>query len=250
MGLLGVFPLAALVPHEATTAAALTRPRHPVQIRPVMGLVDGILPSMTPTGPRRVLAGRLRHELTPVEADTSAIRQAVIADGHHRTAAALREGGDPAIMTLVVGSTGATLRAGAFHRAFAHSVDLTQALAGFDVSEEAPVVSLAAGRIAVESGEVNFGIAPTGDSAERYRGLPAGWAHEVLLPALGLDEADAVYLDELPAALAAGRYGTAICLPDSDVGAVVTAARAGVPLPPKATRFRPKPPRGFAMRVL
>ena len=105
VGLLGVFPLRDLIPHEATTAAVLTRPRHPVQIRPVMALVDGDLPAMTPSGPSRSFDGGFRHQITPVDARTDAITDAVIADGHHRTAAALREGGDPGIMTRMVAST-------------------------------------------------------------------------------------------------------------------------------------------------
>jgi hypothetical protein len=249
-GILGVFPLQQLIPHEATTAAALTRPRYPVQIRPVMALTEGALPAPHRIGASRSFDGRFRHVITPVECDVAGIADAVIADGHHRTVAALRDGGDPGIMTLLVGTSGATLHAGAFHRVFAHPVDLHAALEGFDVRVEAPADSLAAGRVAVESGEVNLGVTPSGPLADRYRGIPAGWVHEALLPALGLDEVDAVYLDEIPAALSAGRYGTAIGLPGADVEAVVAGARSGLALPPKATRFRPKPLRGFAMRAL
>jgi hypothetical protein len=250
VGLLGIVPLDALIPHESTTAAALTRPRHPIQIRPVMALVDGALPDMEVIGPSRTFAGRVRHTVTPVTADVRGLTSAVIADGHHRTAAAIREGGDPGIMALLVGTETATLTAGAFHRVFAHPAPISSALSDLAHVIEAPADALAAGRIAIVSGEWDLGVVPAGPIGERYAGIPAGWVHHDLLPRLGLDESDAVYLDDVPSALAAARYGTAILLPGSDVDAVVAAARSGLALPPKATRFRPKPLRGFMMRAL
>lgn len=250
-GLLGLFPLADLVPHEATTPAALTRPRHPVQIRPVMALVDDVLPELAPIGDPVVFQGRITHRVTPVATEGMALRDAVIADGHHRTAAALRAGGDPSIMVLVVSSTTAALDAGSFHRAFAHPVELPASIEASVIVREDPFAALAAGRIGVVTPAGSIGIDPgESPSALAYRGIPAGWVHHALLPVLGLDEDDAIYLDDPAAAASAGHYGTGILLPPSDGGAVVAAARSGLALPPKATRFRPKPLRGLAMRRL
>lgn len=249
VGLLGIHPIDGLIPHEATTAAALTRPRHPVQIRPVMALVDGALPEMEATGPPRVFAGTHRHTVVPVEVGPFEKRGAVIADGHHRTAAARRVGGDPGIMTLMVGTSGATLEAGAFHRVFATPVVLPRDGRGLRIVEEAPTESLAAGRISVVTPDGSLGVV-IDDIPSELAGIPAGVASRVLLPVLGLEERDAVYLDDVDAALAAAHYGTAVLLPGSSVEAVVRAARAGVTLPPKSTRFRPKPLRGFVMRRL
>lgn len=250
VGLLGLYPLTALVPHEATTAAALTRPRHAIQIRPVMALVDESLPEVAAIGSTRTMPGNPRHSVTPVEPPAFPRGSAVIADGHHRTAAALRVGGDPYIMTLVVSTLESSLTAGAFHRAFAHPVPIPPRVGECLIRPATPEAALSAGDIALVSAERSVAISPVGPMADRYRGIPAGWVHEELLPALGLVEEDAVYLDGADAAIAAAHYGTAILLPGSDVGAVVSAARSGLPLPPKATRFRPKPLRGFAMRAL
>lgn len=249
VGLLGVYPLQALVPHEATTAAALTRPRHPVQIRPVMALIDSPLPAMEDAGPTLQFVGTHRHTVTPVVIDGEVMEGAVIADGHHRTAAALRVGGDPGIMTFVVSTTGATLEAGAFHRVFARPASLPDAIEGCRVFVEPPETALEHGRIAVVTPRGALGVRPEPASVpEPLHGIPAGVAHRLVLPALGLDERDAVYLDDIDAALAAAQYGTAILLPGSDVRSVVIAARTGVDLPPKSTRFRPKPLRGLVMR--
>lgn len=249
VGLLGVHPIDELIPHEATTAAALTRPRHPVQIRPVMALVDSPLPSMRPIGSPRVFIGTHRHSVVPVETEEFDTTGAVIADGHHRTAAARRTGGDPGIMTLVVSTAAATLEAGSFHRVFANPVRLPASLDGVTLIDEPPSDSLAAGRIAVVTPRRSCGLVFDRVPPE-LDGLPAGLVHSLVLPALGLDERDAVYLDDVDAAVSAAQYGTALLLPGSSLDAVVRAARSGVALPPKATRFRPKPMRGLVMRRL
>lgn len=251
VGLLGVFPLARLIPHERTTAAALTRPRHPVQIRPVMALVDEPLPEVEPLADPIVFTGTHRHTVTPIAPIRLEATTAIIADGHHRAAAALREGGDPGIMTLVVDAATADLEAGAFHRVFARPVPLPDQIDQCDLIEEPPEASLAAGRLAVVTPRGARGVAVDGDAVPApLRGIPAALAARFLYPALGLAEAGAVYLDSMGAALAAASYGTAVLLPGSDVRSVVAAARSGLDLPPKATRFRPKPLRGLVMRPL
>lgn len=250
-GLVGVWPLEGLIPHEQTTSAALTRPRHPVQIRPVMALVDDELPATEPSGPPRSFGTTHRHTVTPVRAPAFAPSQPVIADGHHRVAAARRVGGDPGIMVMMVSTAGATLQAGAFHRAFAHPVPIPSSIEGARLVEEEPDAALAGGRLAIVTPDGSVGVEVDPDRLRPHTaGIPAAEAHQVVLPALGLDEADAVYLDDVDAALAAAQYGTAVLLSGARVEAVVAAARAGSILPPKSTRFRPKPVRGFLMRPL
>ncbi len=252
-GLVGLYPLDLLIPHESTTPQAVFRPRHPVQIRPVMALVAEPLPPLEALGPEIVFEGNHRHAVTPVRGDGFEPAAAVIADGHHRVAASLREGGDPTIMTMMVSSAGAGLDAGAFHRVFPQGSQLPEAIEGCTVVEESPQAAVAAGRIGVASAAGSIGIDTTPAASEFpafLSGLPAGLASRIVLPALGLNEDDASYVGDLDAAIANAVAGTSVVLPPSRVEAVIAAARESFPLPPKATRFRPKPIRGFLMRRL
>jgi len=251
-GVVGLFPLDRLIPHEATTVSRPMRPRHPVQIRPVMALVDEPLPTLEPRGNGVHFHGTQHQIVTPVDPVSFAPEHVIIADGHHRVAAALWEGGDPFIMTMIVNAGRTDLGAGAFHRVFPDSVKLPDAIPGCDVIREDPLLSIRAGRIAVVTRDGSIGIAVTdGDHPQALRGLPAGLAARYVLPGLGLDETDARYVDDPTDVLAAVDEGaTAIMLPPSDVPSVMRLALDGVVLPPKSTRFRPKPIRGFLMRPL
>ncbi len=249
-GLVGLFPLDRLIPHEATTTAVVDRPRHPVQIRPVMALVDKPLPVLEPIGEPVQFHGMHHQVITPVAPVSFDLSQAIIADGHHRVAAALRHGGDPMIMTMVVNSEQADLDAGSFHRVFASEVGLPDTIPGCEVVDESPLDAIHAGRMAVVTSAGSIGVAVTNEAApEVLRGLSAGLASRYLLPGLGLTEGDAVYVGDIRRALAAvDQGGTAVLLPPSRVRSVMRAAVDGVALPPKSTRFRPKPIRGFLMR--
>jgi hypothetical protein len=249
-GLVGLFPLDQLVPHEGTTAALRVRPRHSVQIRPVTALVEGPLPDLEPVGGSVHFHGTHHHIVTPVDSVRFAPHQALIADGHHRVAAALRDGGDPQIMTMVVSTDGIELDAGAFHRVFGSEVDLPESIAGCEVVREPTLDSIHAGRIAVATPRGSIGVTVVDESIPEFlRGLPAGLTSRFVLPALNLDEADAVYVDDIRHALAAvDEGGTAVILPHSEIPAIMQAAAAGETLPPKSTRFRPKPIRGLLMR--
>ena len=249
-GLVGLFPLERLIPHEATTAAVMDRPRYPVQIRPVMALVDEPLPALEPAGESVEFHGIHHHVITPVAPVALDLSQAIIADGHHRVAAALRGGGDPMIMTMVVDSGQADLDAGAFHRYFASEVVLPDTITDCEVVQESPLDAILAGRMAIVTNLGSIGVAVTDQAVpEVLRGLPAGLASRYVFPGLGLDEADAVYLADTRQALAAiEKGGTVVLLPPSWVRSVMRAAIEGVALPPKSTRFRPKPIRGFLMR--
>ena len=249
-GLVGLFPLDRLIPHEATKAGAIHRPRHPIQIRPVMALVDDPLPALEPTGEPVEFHGVHHQVITPVAPVSLDLSRAIIADGHHRVAAALRDGGDPMIMTMVVNSQQADLDAGAFHRVFASRVALPDTIAGCEVVHESPLDAIHAGRMAVVTNVESIGVAVTDEAVpDVLRGLPAGLASRYVFPGLGLDEADARYVEDIRRALAAVENGgTAVLLPPSRVQSVMRAAVDGVALPPKSTRFRPKPIRGFLMR--
>jgi len=251
-GLVGLFPLDQLIPHEGTTAALQARPRHPVQIRPVTALVEEPLPDLQPIGESVHFRGSHHHTVTPVGAVAFAPSRALIADGHHRVAAALRDGGDPSIMTMMVSTAGIELDAGAFHRVFASEVELPKAIVGCEVVPEPTLDSIHAGRIAVATPRGSIGVTVVdNDMPEFLDGLPAGLASRFVLPALGLSEADASYVDDVRHALAAvDEGGTAVILPNSDVPALMQAVAAGLTLPPKSTRFRPKPIRGLLMRPL
>ena len=251
-GLVGLFPLDQLIPHEGTTPAVQVRPRHSVQIRPVTALVEEPLPSLEPAGGSVHFHGSHHHIVTPVDSVAFAPERALIADGHHRVAAAMRDGGDPRIMTMVVSTDGIELDAGAFHRVFASQVDLPESIAGCDVVHESTLDSIHAGRIAIVTRQGSIGVAVVDESIPEFLGgLPAGLTSRFVLPALGLSEVDASYVDEIRHALAAvDEGGTAIILPNSEIPAIMQATAAGVTLPPKSTRFRPKPIRGLLMRPL
>lgn len=250
-GLVGLFPLERLVPHEATTASARIRPQHPVQIRPVMGLVDGPLPLPAPVGETVHFHGEHHHAVTPVEPAAVAVDTAVIADGHHRVAAAIRTAEHPLIMTLLVDVRETALDAGSFHRVFDRVTPLPERIDGARIVIEPPRESIRHGRIAVVSAEGSRGIGIDPERAGPRAGLPAGLAERFVLPALGLREDEATYVDDIRHALGAVDDGKmTVVLPPSELAAVLRAAGAGTPLPPKSTRFRPKPIRGLLMRPL
>ncbi len=251
-GLVGLYPLDRLIAHERTTSSRRLRPRHPVQIRPVMALVAEPLPPLNPTGPGVRFRGVHSQVVTPVAPVGFSPNQAVIADGHHRVSAALRDEGDPFIMTMFVNVDGTDLEAGTFHRVFPQSVNLPDFMTGCVVTRESPMDALHAGRIAVVTRDGSIGISVTdSDDSEALAGLPAGLASLCVLPGLELDEADARYLEEISPALAAVDKGaTAVILPSSDIAAVMRVAAAGTILPPKSTCFRPKAIRGLLMRPL
>ena len=188
--------------------------------------------------------------VTPVDPVDFSPTTALIADGHHRVAAALRSGGDPYIMTMIVSTDGVDLEAGAFHRVFEHSVPLPRRVAGCEVVAEATRDSIHAGRIAIVTPQGSVGVAVTDpDLADYRRGLPAGLVADYVLPALGLTDAEPGYVDTIEEALeTVDRGGIAVILPGSRIVSVIDAVVDGWSLPAKSTRFRPKPIRGLLMR--
>jgi hypothetical protein len=156
---------------------------------------------------------------------------------------------------MVVGDSGSGLRAGTFHRVFGEAGELPpSADEAFEIEPvAAPTVTDGAlVWVAGGSGQVVELRARAGALAtvpEALRGSPAAVAEALLYPLLGVHENDAIHIASWELAIEGvpGRGG-ALLLPDVEVGALLSAARAGRMLPPKASRFHPKPLRGLVLR--
>jgi len=263
-----------LLPHEETVPAETsqrrsTRTRAAADVQPIVVMTAADLTVPEPSGEGIVLRlGRWEHRVSPIAAaDTAAIRASmarrplVIADGHHRgrVAAEHPSGPESAVLAWVVPAHG--LRAGAFHRCFERI--------------EAPSPERVAGAFRVESavrerprpvaGSLVWVPGDPGGEPLRLTPLPAALeglapaargsmaavARHALWPLLGVGEHDAVYVasaEDLVTGVGPG--GGGFLVPGMPVRSIVAAAGAGVLLPPKATRFRPKPVRGAVIRPL
>lgn len=258
VGLVGITRASDLVPHEGTVFGISDHPAPAVEIRPILAIVDEPLPFTPALGPRVevVEASGTRHTLAAVEHEGWEIRRPVIADGHHRRRAVmLTRGDDTTVLTMVVGDSGSGLRAGTFHRVFGDAGELPRSAdESFEV-EPAPAPRVTAGAlvwIAGHSGqavELRVRAAALATVPEALRGSPAAVAEALLYPLLGVHENDALHIASWELAIEGvpGRGG-ALLLPDVGVETVLNAARAGRMLPPKASRFHPKPLRGLVLR--
>lgn len=81
-------------------------------------------------------------------------------------------------------------------------------------------------------------------------GLLVTWLHEQLLPAWGVDEARVSYHHAAADALGRAGAGMAILAPASSFDLVQSAALSGALMPRKVTSFQPKPHLGVLMREL
>ena len=142
-----------------------------------------------------------------------------------------------------------------FHRVFGEAGALPRSAGDVFEIEPVPAPTVTDGAlvwVAGQSGEV-FELRARTDALmtvpEDLRGSPAAVAEALLYPLLGVHENDALHSAswELAVEGVPGRGG-ALLLPDIEVGAVLSAARAGRLLPPKASRFHPKPLRGLVLR--
>jgi hypothetical protein len=258
VGLVGITRAAGLVPHEGTVFGISDHPAPAIEIRPILAIVDEPLPLAPALGPRVevVEASGARHTLAAVEHQGWEIHRPVVADGHHRRRAVmLTRGDDTTVLTMVVGDSGSGLRAGTFHRVFGEAGELPpSADEAFEIEPvAAPTVTDGAlVWVAGGSGQVVELRARAGALAtvpEALRGSPAAVAEALLYPLLGVHENDAIHIASWELAIEGvpGRGG-ALLLPDVEVGALLSAARAGRMLPPKASRFHPKPLRGLVLR--
>jgi uncharacterized protein (DUF1015 family) len=234
----------------------------------------------------------VRHRLwrvaDPVQLDrvvaAFARTEAVIADGHHRFAAAQAHArgnpglpGSDAILALVTPMGPGGLRVEAIHRVVPDlplGTAVERAAAGFRVEELAVgpdgVLSAARGWLA-DPGAHGFLISDgrrlvrlqdpsadvrgtiTGEAPEAWRRLDVVLAHHGLLEHLWRrpDSPDGlVVAHDVPEALrtAAERSGTAVLLRAPSPVDVAAVARAGARMPRKSTLFVPKPRTGLVLR--
>jgi len=104
--------------------------------------------------------------------------------------------------------------------------------------------------VVTEEGSIGVSVTDE-DRPQVLLGLPAGLAARYVFPALGFEEADARYFDDIRQVLSAVEEGaTGVILPPSRISSVMRLAGGGGVVPPKSTRFRPKPIRGLLMRPL
>ncbi|MDP2623882.1 MAG: DUF1015 family protein [Actinomycetota bacterium] len=260
VGLVGVARATDLIPHEDTIEESPGHSAPRVEIRPILAIVEAPLPELSPLG-RPVIAiedDGTEHELVAVDAGAPLLfANAVIADGHHRRRAAMAtNGADATVLTMVVGDRGAGLEAGAFHRVFGRATPLPSAAGQTFEVEPLPsptVVEDALVWVEGASGRA-FSLRPLPAAAATVhasvRRSPAALAHALLYPLLGVAEREASHTGNWEVAIQdIPRSGGALLLPDVEVDAVIVAARAGRLLPPKASRFRPKPLRGMVLRL-
>ncbi|SFF81353.1 DUF1015 domain-containing protein [Blastococcus tunisiensis] len=210
--------------------------------------------------------------------------EAVIADGHHRFAAARAHqrstgGGPGSVLALVTPMGPGGLRVDAIHRVVP-GLDLDAALhaaaAGFRLTElPAGGSSLAddVRRWAADPEQTGFLVSdgqrlvhlshPTGDvlttvppeAPPAWRGLDVVLAHHGLLAHLWrrADDPDSVLIAhsvEEALRVAAERAGVALLLRPPSPADVAAVARAGARMPRKSTLFVPKPRTGLVMRPL
>jgi uncharacterized protein (DUF1015 family) len=220
----------------------------------------------------RVADPALTDRVTAVLADTGA----VIADGHHRFAAA-RAHGAPAILALVTPMGPGGLRVHPIHRVvpdLALDEAVAAASAGFRVTELAVGADGAAdavGRWLADPGETGVLVSdgsrlvrldsPSADVAEAipseapaaWRGLTVVLVHHGLVQRLWgrADDPEGVLIAHgVTVALEGARSsrGVALLLRAPSPADVAAVARAGARMPRKSTLFVPKPRTGLVLR--
>lgn len=297
----------ALLPHEEVDAERVTERLErlraaPLDVSPVFALYRGGSPELRAlldqpkrSAPVAALTDEhgIDHRVWGLHgaADIETVRRglagvtAVIADGHHRWAAALayrdeRRAADAdqrdacweRTLVYLVDATAHGPRVEAIHRVVRPLPDDTlERLAGaFEVQEAParPAALLAAVRAA---GEASFGLLHAGRGlllrardpralrarlpagrSEQWRGLDAAVFEHALLPLLGAGP-DVEPRSDVRAAVEAVRAapGAGLFLLRPPAAAtVLDLAAAREPLPPKSTSFQPKPRTGLVMRAV
>ena len=181
----------------------------------------------------------------------------VIADGHHRYAAAWQlhceEPGSGWDRTLVmlVDATDSPLQLGAIHRSVTGcDLDVVEAAARRRGDEfvrhpgRPEALAHLHGHLVLGSGDSWATLRPAGD------GLLVRKLHEELLPAWGVGEDRVTYHHAAGKALAGAESGLAVLLPAPTFEQIAVEAERGELLPQKATSFQPKPHLGGLMRDL
>lgn len=183
--------------------------------------------------------------------------RAVIADGHHRYAAALELAAEhpgtewEQTLVMLVDQADTPLQLGAIHRSVPGLTLETVANAairrGDDYRPHATRREALAGlehALVLHDGTSWATLHPQGLQ------LPVFALHQELLPAWGITDDQVLHHHTAGQALGRAADGLAILLPAPSFEQVAAAARAGQPFPQKATSFQPKPHLGALMRDL
>jgi uncharacterized protein (DUF1015 family) len=182
--------------------------------------------------------------------------RAVIADGHHRYAAALELAANAPgtkweqTLVMMVDQSDTPLQLGAIHRSvpgLTLDTIAAAAIARGDDFRRHPnrreALAVLERALVLHDGQSWASLHPVGQ-------LPVFALHQQLLPAWGIEAEDVVHHHSAGQALARADEGVAILLPAPTFEQVAAAAEAGQPFPQKATSFQPKPHLGAIMRDL
>ncbi|MBI5157748.1 MAG: DUF1015 family protein [Acidimicrobiia bacterium] len=257
-GLVGLVRVATLLPHEATIREAEDREAVDLEIRPLLAITRTTLPQFPEAGPpATVTFGSQLHRVVPVrhrgEIDLGTL---VVADGHHRRRSAMRHGGDRAVaMTMVVGDGGRGLCADAFQRRLIGVGPLPPSAGESFTIEEIPRSTPRVGGVVwLERGRKPRLLRPRPEALETMpeplRPIGSAVAAHLLYPHVGVTQ-ERIEHFSTPAAVvhALGQGDAGILLPRVPIPAVFAAAAARTMLPPKGSRFHPKPVRGLVIRA-
>jgi uncharacterized protein (DUF1015 family) len=295
VGAVALAPAPVVAPHEATIPAVVTdrealREATCADLEPLVLAHDGA-PAAAAALARRVVAERapvadliddagVRHrlwevaergEIALVRADLAA-RRAVIADGHHRWAAAaggrsMEEpvgagrggaGADGRVLALVVAAGEHGLRVGAIHRVLPGTALDDLDVRRFRREPVDPLSPPAAEELLARAG-APLVLATDGErwvrltAADVAAVTPAAWRGldvalvDVLLVA---DAAEVVLRHSVAAAVAEARDtgGVALLVRPTPTATVLELAARGVLMPRKSTFFVPKPRTGLVLR--
>ena len=257
-GLVGLVAVATLLPHEQTIREAEDREAADLEIRPMLAITRASLPILPESGPPAVVTyGAQIHRVAPVEHPGDIdLGTLVLADGHHRRRSAMRHrGGSAVAMTLVVGDGGRGLRADAFQRRLIGAGTLPlEAREFFDIEEIARPTPRVAGIVWLEPNRPPRLLRPRQSAldtmAPTLRPIGAAVAAHLLYPLLGVTQDRIEHFSTAAAAWRSLQPGDgAVLLPRVPIPAVFAAAAAKTLLPPKGSRFSPKPVRGLVVRA-
>ena len=242
-------------------APILLMHRGPASVREVLTTTAAGPPDLTYTDRADQLQRIWRITDPQVQAtleEALADARAVIADGHHRYAAAVRLQAQRAgtawdqTLVMLIDQADTPLQLCAIHRTIPRltlsTVEKVSAQRGDDFrrhpsSHEA--LAELEDAIVLHDGQHWATLRPTGASP-----LLVTAVHETLLPAWKVREERLVFHHTAAEALARAGQGLAVLLPAPTFDQVASSARSGQLLPQKATSFQPKPHVGVLMRDL
>jgi hypothetical protein len=257
-GLVGLVRVATLLPHEQTIREDEDREAVDLEIRPLLALTRATLPHLPESGATAVVSyGPLQHRVVPVQhrGDID-LGTLVLADGHHRRRSAMRHFGDGAVaMTMVVGDSGRGLNAAAFQRRLIGAGRLPHSAGEvFDIEEIPRSTPRVGGIVWLEPKRPPRLLRPRPELLATVpatlRPIGAAVAAHLLYPLLGVTQQQIEHFSTAGAVVHALEAGDAgILLPRVPIPAVFAAAAAGTLLPPKGSRFYPKPVRGLVVRA-